>query len=186
NKAGNTATTTATVFVDSLAPQLTITAPPSNACIDATQVDVKGKVVDASITTVKVKVGETSTDAALASDKTFTATIQTPNEGKLTITVEASDSVGHISSTTIPITIDRTKPVIEVTESGKPFTATIINRPIALFVRAVDADTRPTLNAKLDGAQFVTGSIIGNEGTHELRVTATDCAGHTSDERVIS
>ena len=186
DKAGNTGSTTAKVFVDSFAPKLTIISPAANACLDATQVEVKGTANDASTVTVKVKVGDTTLDAPLAADKSFSATIQTPNEGKLTITIEATDIVNHVASTTVPITIDRTKPAIEVTESGKPFTGTATNHPIALFVRAVDADTRATLDAKLDGVAYVTGTLINTEGAHQLRATATDCAGHVSDEKVIS
>jgi hypothetical protein len=82
--------------------------------------------------------------------------------------------------------VDRTKPVIEVFEGTAPFTATLVNRPVALSVRAKDADANATLEVTLDGAPFVSGTVIAAEGLHTLKAKAKDCAGHTSDEATVA
>jgi RHS repeat-associated protein len=186
DKADNTGTTSIKVVVSSRAPELTISKPSANACLDATQVDVAGLATGSSLASVKVTAGTTTVDATIAPDRqSWTATIPTPDEGKVSIKVVATDAAGHQSTGTVPVVIDRTKPAIEVTESGQPFTAAWVNHAIALFVRAIDLDPRPALTATLDGQPYVTGTTISAEGAHELRATATDCAGHTSDERIV-
>ena len=182
DRAGNNTTISAPVRLDTRAPEVQITAPAANACLDATQVQVAGSAADASLVRVQVALaGGTPSDATLSADKrTFTATLQTLDEGAFVIAVTALDAGGHTSTTTIPITIDRTKPVVEVLENGQPFTATLVNRVVALSLRASDG----TITATLDGAAYAAGTPIAGEGAHELRATARDCAGHLSDEVV--
>ncbi|HVR39063.1 MAG TPA: Ig-like domain-containing protein [Thermoanaerobaculia bacterium] len=186
DRAGNKSEPSMTVTLDTRAPELTITLPAENACIDATQVEVKGTAFG-DVSSIKVTAGNAApVNATLSADsRSWTAMIPTPGEGRLTLTIAANDASGHASTLVRSVVIDRTKPVIEVTEFDAPFTATLVNRPVALSVRAKDVDAKATLTITLDDAPFATGDVITTEGTHTLKAKATDCAGHVSDEKVV-
>lgn len=186
DRAGNNATITQTVRLDTRAPELTVTSPAANACLSVNEVTVAGRVADAALASVKVSAGADPVDATLSADKkSFTAILPTPNEGKIVIRIEAKDASGHTSTATIPVTIDRTKPALEVTESGHPFTATLVNRVLALYVRAKDADPSATVAVTLDDQPYTNGTPIVADKTYTLRAKATDCAGRVSDELVL-
>ncbi len=181
DRAGNTGTVAITVRLDTRAPELTITSPAANACLDATEIQVAGTVSDAALAEVRVA----TIVATLSADRrSFSATIPAPTEGRIAIRVDAVDASGHTSTATIPVVVDRTRPALQLTESGAPFTSSVVSRPVALYVRATDADASPSVNATLDGQPYANGTAITAEGAHELRAKATDCAGHVSDELV--
>ncbi|HEX7828168.1 MAG TPA: Ig-like domain-containing protein, partial [Thermoanaerobaculia bacterium] len=185
DRAGNNTTITETVTLDTRAPELSIATPARDACLNVTEVQVTGSMSDPSLTKVTVSAGGQSVDATLAADRrTFTATLPVSNEGKLSIRVEAIDGSGHASVALVPVTIDRTKPVLSLTEGGLPFIATLVNRALALRVATNDLDATPQLTITLDGQPFENGSAISAEKTYELRAKATDCAGNVSDELV--
>jgi RHS repeat-associated protein len=186
DRAGNSGNVSMKVIVDTRAPQLSITTPAANTCVDATAVEIHGRSIDTGGSAVKVKSGDATVDALFAADKeSWSATVPAPQEGPLSMIATAVDPTGHTATAILPIVIDRTKPVVEVMEGGAPFTAAAVNRAIALFLRAIDSDVAAKITATLDGAAYASGSAITAEGTHELRVTATDCAGHVSDEKVV-
>ena len=140
---------------------------------------------DAGTVAVSVLANGTTT-AATINGGTWTATVPLPAEGKVSLRVDAKDASGHSTSATVPLLVDRSKPVIEVTDAGQPFTATIANRAVAPIVRAQDLDERTTLTVTLDGQPYVSGTTIAAEGLHTLRARAQDCAGHLSDEKVLA
>jgi RHS repeat-associated protein len=171
DRAGNSGSATINVVLDSRAPQLAITAPAANACLNATSVTLSGTVSDAHLQDVKV--GAT---AATVTAGTWTATIPNVAEGRQLFTVTATDTLGHSAVATVTVNVDRTAPTIDVTESGVPFTKTLVNHDVSLLVRANDA-SNVTVNATLDGAAYTSGTTISAEGAHTLAVTAVDCAG---------
>ncbi|MGZ7078550.1 MAG: Ig-like domain-containing protein, partial [Thermoanaerobaculia bacterium] len=184
--AGNRSTPTLVVFLDTRPPDLTVTSPAPDACIDATAVTVTGNASDPNINSVRVTVGDSAPVPATLDTATgaWTVTVGVPTEGKKQITVEAADVSGHTISSSRSITIDRTAPSIDVRDSGSSFTAVTVNRPVALFVRATDADPAVVLTSTLDGTAYASGTSIGTEGHHKLVVSATDCAGHRSDRTI--
>jgi len=177
DKAGNRGSASIALLLDTRAPEIAITAPAADACIDAATLTVSGTAADPRIATVTVNGIAATLDA---SKGTWTASIPV-TEGKLLLTVVATDAVGHNSTVTRSVVIDLTAPAIDVRESGAPFSATLLNRTISLLVRASDADPNVAVSAKLDGNTYVNGATIG-EGTHSLAVSATDCAGHKTDK----
>ncbi|MFP5247864.1 MAG: Ig-like domain-containing protein, partial [Thermoanaerobaculia bacterium] len=186
DKAGNSTTITQLVNLDTRPPQLTIASPKPDACIGATEVQVTGRAPDAGLASVKVSAGGDPVDATIGADgRSFTATLPLPTEGKLVIRVEAIDSTGHNSIATVPVYVDRTKPGVEVLESGQPFSATLVNRIVALHVRAKDADPSATVAVTLDGQPYTNGTQLTADKTYELKAKATDCAGNVGDEVVL-
>ena len=121
-----------------------------------------------------MKVG---TITATVNGTAWFATIPNLAEGRQVFTITATDTLGHSAVASLPVNIDRTVPVIDVSENGAPFTATLVNRAVSLIVRASDASQNVTLSATLDGAAYASGATISAEGSHTLAVTATDCAG---------
>ena len=169
-----------TVILDTRAPQIAINAPAANVCIDATTLTVSGSAADPRIATVTVNGAAATLDAATGN---WSASIPVAAEGPLLITVIATDAVGHSSTVTRNVTIDRTAPAVDVRESGASFTATLLNRTISLLVRANDADPNVAVSAKLDNvAQTLLSVLSVGEGAHSLAVSATDCAGHKTDK----
>ncbi|HET8796729.1 MAG TPA: Ig-like domain-containing protein, partial [Thermoanaerobaculia bacterium] len=182
DRAGNTGSATLKLIVDTRAPELAIASPAADACVDATTLAVSGTVSDPRLDLVKVTIGDQTVNATV-SGNAWTAS--TPvSEGKALITVEARDQSGHTVSLSRSIIVDRTAPAIEITSGGAPFTATLVNRPVSLFVRVTDADPNVAVTTKLDGAAYTAGTPIAAEGTHTFEVRATDCAGHAAQKGI--
>ena len=172
DKAGNPGSASITLILDTRAPEIAIAQPAADACLDATTLTVSGTATDARIASVTV-----NDVAATLNASTWSASIPV-NEGRQLITVVATDTLGHTTTVTRSVVIDRTAPAIEVRESGAPFTATLINRAVSLVIRANDDD----LTVKLDGvAQTLLSVPVSSEGAHVLEISATDCAGHKTD-----
>src|SRR5205085_1759987 len=152
-----------------------------DSCIRANELVVSGRASDANLASVKVTLGATTVSAPLAADGAWSTTFPPPAEGSVVVTVEAVDATGHSATATIPFTVDRTAPRIEVSESGRPFTGGAFNRTVVPLVRAIDADDRATVTTTLDGQPFVSGSGIASAGNHTLLIAAHDCAGNAAD-----
>ncbi|HKR65678.1 MAG TPA: Ig-like domain-containing protein, partial [Thermoanaerobaculia bacterium] len=173
--AGNPGTFTRKIVLDTRAPQLTIAVPAS--CTKSDTLELHGTVDDPHLDKVTVKLGDVVTNATVTA-KNWTVTLNLGVEGRKSILVEATDTVGHKSTEQATLTLDKTQPAIEITEGGAPFTATLVNRTVTPFVRATDADANTTVTATLDGNAFTSGTAIASEGAHKLKVTAKDCAGN--------
>jgi len=180
------------VTVDTRAPEVTIGSPAANACLTTREVAVNGAITDPNVASVKVAIVPGTAipvDATLSADhRSWNATLQFPAEGKFVIAVTARDNGGHESMTTVQVRIDQTKPRIEITESGNPFTAPFVNHTVAPFVRVIDADPNVTLTVTLDGAPYVSGTPIASEknfAEYELKATSADCAGNHADDVIV-
>ncbi|HEX2835651.1 MAG TPA: Ig-like domain-containing protein, partial [Thermoanaerobaculia bacterium] len=178
--AGNTTTVNVPVTLDTLAPELTIAAPSRDLCTNAETIAVRGVARDAG-TTVRIRVNAGAWQAATVANGEYSANIALSDEGTMAIEVEATDSVGHVSSAVAPIVVDRTKPVIVVNEASAPLTSPFFNRSVLPSIDVEDADAGAHAVITLDGAAYPIGTLIESEQTHVLRVTATDCAGNSAD-----
>lgn len=179
DQAGNAGTAAVSVTVDTRAPQVSIRTPAPRACISSTDLTVAGVVSDPAVQTVAVGLAGQSVANALAADGvSWTATFTGLAEGPQTISVEAKDSLGHRTALSLPILIDRGTPVLEILESGVPFTGGLLNRPVALTIRVRDLDPTITAIATYRNAPYVSGTPIAEQGSHQVDVVATDCAGH--------
>jgi len=183
DRATNAGSTTLKLVLDTRAPELAITAPSANACIDNDSIELRGTVSDPNVDKITVTVDGTSTQAGLdAARRNWTATVALGAEGRKSILVETKDTSGHTATRQLTLTVDRTDPVIEITESGAPFTSTLVAHPVTLFFRATDADANATLTATLGSSSVVSGVQVSAETSHTLTVTATDCAGNRKTE----
>ncbi|MGK2858355.1 MAG: Ig-like domain repeat protein, partial [Thermoanaerobaculia bacterium] len=175
DKAGNVTEIARTLTLDTRGPALAVTSPANGACVSASSLTITGTASDERLASVKARVGATTYDAVLASGA-WTVTISNVAEGTLGVVIEASDAARHTTTANVGYRIDRTAPVIEVSEGGAAFSAALVNRSIALFVRASDADPAVQVTATLDGNPYASGSVVDAEGAHTLVVSARDCA----------
>lgn len=184
--AGNTGTATLSVNVDTRAPELIIIAPAPNACVNATSIDVKGRAVDPHLKSVTVAFNGSAIPATIASTADWTATVPLSTEGVVDLAIAAADTLSHTTSSTLSVTVDRTKPTLAVTLNGAPFPGGAFNRAIVPFVRATDTDTHVAVTATLSGKPYAIGTPVAADGSYDLRATARDCAGNVSDELAVS
>jgi RHS repeat-associated protein len=178
DKAGNRGTASRAVTLDTAAPQLTVISPLRDACVRTNELTVSGRASDANLASVNVSIGGTPVTATTAADGSWSATLPLATEGRVVITVEAIDVSGHSTTVTIPISVDRTVPRIEVSEGGKGFSGGAFNRTLAPTVRVIDEDPNVVTTIALDGRAYASGAGITPAGAHTLVVNATDCAGN--------
>lgn len=181
DEATNEATLSHTIVLDRSAPALQILSPAPASCISANDLVVRGSVSDPHIASVALTAtsGVTTLQAdAVVTGSEWIVTFPAIIERAWSIRVTATDVVGHASSAALGVTIDRTAPQIVITESGAPFTGTVFARAVTPNVSVADADRSATVAAQLDGAAWVSGAPIVDEGDHVLTITAADCAGN--------
>ncbi|MEO8037088.1 MAG: Ig-like domain-containing protein, partial [Acidobacteriota bacterium] len=181
---GNPGTATIAVSIDTLAPQLTVTSP-IGLCVSDAVVRFGGTVADPHLREVSVTAGGITVQATVvAASGTWSADIPNLAEGKTTLVATASDILGHTKSASLPVTIDRTPPVVRIEQNGAPFTAQFVRTAVAFAVAVTDADSNPSLTITLDDAPYLPGTPLASEGPHVLDAIAVDCAGLPGEKRV--
>ncbi|MCM2315304.1 MAG: Ig-like domain-containing protein, partial [Thermoanaerobaculia bacterium] len=181
DRAGNTTSVTRKLLVDTRGPALEIVSPQHGASLNLTNLVITGRSSDERLVSVKVRIrGASVAYPATLTSGAWTATIPNVVEGLLDLLVEASDAAGHVTTAAVGYRIDRTKPEIAITEGGSSFLATVVNRVVGLFVRAVDADPQASVTSTLDGSAYSSGSAIDRDGEHVLVTEAVDRAGNES------
>jgi RHS repeat-associated protein len=187
DKVGNQAASTLAVSLDTRSPELVVSSPAANSCVNGTSIVISGHATDPHLGSVHLSItpGSGSVTVTPNADGTFSETLPLGTDGKYVIAVEASDAAGHTAVATIPLTVDRTAPSIEITSGGAIFTGGAFNHPITINVRGIDADPAPVITATLGGAPFVSGTQVAAEGSYTLNVSAHDCAGNAKNSSVI-
>ncbi|HEX8171499.1 MAG TPA: Ig-like domain-containing protein [Thermoanaerobaculia bacterium] len=159
--------------VDNTAPALTITngsaALPDNSMYKVAVVPVLTATDDFDPSPV---VTATLNGAPFVSGTTVSA------DGFYTLFGKAEDSAGNSKTDTVHFTIDATRPVVEVFESGKPFPAGFwFNRAVVIGVKVTDL-TATTTEVRIDGQPYDIKQPYAVEGTHQLTVRAVDALGN--------
>lgn len=124
---GNVATQKSVTFtVDTVPPELSVSAPVDNLVTNQSSLVVKGTTNDvtSSPVTLTIKLnGGTEQTVEVGSDGSFTKTL-TLVTGENTIVVTAKDGAGKTSTVTKKVVLDQTAPVIQsVTISPNPVNA---------------------------------------------------------------
>lgn len=124
---GNVATQkSATFTVDTVPPELSVSAPVDNLVTNQSSLVVKGTTNDvtSSPVTLTIKLnGGTEQTVEVGSDGSFTKTL-TLVTGENTIVITAKDGAGKTSTVTKKVVLDQTAPVIQsVTISPNPVNA---------------------------------------------------------------
>jgi hypothetical protein len=160
-------------------PALEITAPADGAVLAQPAVRLTGTT--AADTTVAVFDGDRELGAAALDDGTWTYEATGLAEGAHTLRVVASDTAGNTAEAVLHVTVDTVAPAIAFAEVP----ASPTNR--SSFDIGFGASEPAGFSCALDEAApepceppFEARALA--DGTHVLRVTATDAAGNTTTE----
>ncbi|HEV3483892.1 MAG TPA: hypothetical protein VG106_00690, partial [Vicinamibacterales bacterium] len=92
-----------------------------------------------------------------------------------------------VASAPVIVLVDKTKPAIAFSESGTPLDVTKetpFGRDVKVDISVTDNLPGVEYTAKLDGADYVSGTAITADGHHVVAVRATDRAENTADAEV--
>lgn len=189
---GNIATLTHTDYtagesylVDEAIPTLTIDAHPGPTN-QSTQI-VSGKVANpVAGETVVITGGAAEVTTAVATDGTWSASVDIYGEGVHTLTATVTDPLGISSSATTSYTLDQTAPIVGFFSAGQA-----TNQPVQT-VTGIASDTEAGRTVSIyEGAKTVGTATVGadgswaaqvtlaGQGSHTLSAAVTDAAGNT-------
>jgi hypothetical protein len=108
------------VVVDIGAPSVTVTAPPTETCVDADEVTVTGVATDdigvESLTVNGIATTLTSTgNASDPNEVSFSVTVPLPVKGPNTLVIVATDAAGNVNQRTIQVCNDAAPPSVSFT-----------------------------------------------------------------------
>jgi hypothetical protein len=170
--AGNSATVTRTITVDTAAPSLTVLSPDVDLTNIAT-VTVSGTTEVGA--TVTVNGAAVTVDGAGA----FTTTLSL-TEGANTIVVVATDAAGNSASVTRSVTLDTAVPALTV---SVPLAGAVIGSSSVTVSGTTDPGADVTVNGvqaavSPTGAWSLEVGLAPPDGPHTITVRAVDAAGN--------
>jgi subtilase family serine protease/flagellar hook assembly protein FlgD len=169
DKAGNTAAKSASFTIDRTPPRIAISGVTDG---EMTKVDVH-PVVDVSDANL-------AASAVTLDGQPLVPSTVVSTEGDHVLAAQATDRAGNQASSTVQFTIDKTPPSVVVSgvSDGVHYPAAVTPT-----IQISDAHlSRTTLT--LNGAPFVSGSIVSQDGAYTLMVHAEDTAGNATDKTV--
>lgn len=167
DKAGNTASKSVTFIIDKTNPLI---------IVDGVE---DGKFYKDSITP-KVTFQDTNTSTlTMKLDNKEYKGETVGSEGTHTLEITVTDAAGNNSDRLVSFTIDKTPPVISISEvkEGETYKDSVMP---SITVEDTNSDS---VSMKLDGKEYKGGSTE-EEGQHKLEVTAVDKAGNTASKAV--
>jgi len=178
-----TEVTAPTVVVDTLVPEIVITAPADGFGSDASTVHVEGTVVDPHLDPATLTVNGQSVAVV---DGAFSLDLVLP-EGDTPVIASAGDSLGHVGfSDPVSVTVDTLAPVITLTE---PFDVLVATPIVSLMGTVHDPHLESVvidgIAAVVDGNAFIVEGVPLVEGENSIVATATDAFAHSSDSNVV-
>lgn len=179
DKAGNQASATQTVRIDTTAPTLTATVPTANGqngwYTSAPTLKVAGTDALSGLASAQIKVGSGSWvngETTLSQDGTHTVTFQT------------SDVAGNLTTQTATLKVDLTGPALALQNTGTAgqngwYTSATVD------VSATSSDATSGLSkveTRVDGGawQSLSKVSVSGDGTHQVEFRAMDNAGNTT------
>ncbi len=184
DKAGNESTTSVTLTLDTIVPQITISSPAPGLLTRTAQIAVSGTVSEAG-TEVTV-----NTTAALVSGQTYSV-LYTLSEEQNSLVASATDRAGNTGTASITVTLDSTPPsppVITPLATPSPTPIVVVNGTsepastvhIYMTTGQTTAVLAGTVTADAQGS-FSLADVTLAEGITTFTATATDSLGNTSD-----
>ena len=169
DKAGNFATKTIWFVIDKTPPIIQISGIINNTYYN---VNVTPTFWCSDINLYNV--------SATLNNETFINNTVVEDEGGYTLVVKATDKAGNIATQTIIFTIDKTKPIITISdvEDGAYY-----NTDVVPIIDITDDNLNITL-ITLNGNPFTSGTTISAENTYVLFVQADDKAGNTANKTI--
>jgi len=167
-------TTSATLDLDTLPPELAVTSPADGSATSQPNLIVSGSALDPHLAAVTVNGQPASLNGGAFSAEVPLA------EGANPLTVLAVDSLGHSAAATLTVTLDTTPPQLVVLESGLPVEGELeLGRPAVFTVRAEDA-TAVEVSVTIDGQLYLQGTPYSAPGPHLLHASGRDAVGNSA------
>ena len=184
--AGNAASASVSVTVDTTAPTVAIASPAPSAMLASSSIVVTWTSADATagIDHFEVSVDGGSPSTQPASSTSYT--ISNLNDGSHTIRLTAVDRGGHSVDSTITVTVDTTDPSVSIVSpaSGATITSSSVNvvwtagdatSQVDYIDVSVDRGTPQTLSATATNL-----ALSGlSDGEHTVTITVVDRAGNS-------
>ncbi|MDD5224787.1 MAG: Ig-like domain-containing protein, partial [bacterium] len=169
DKAGNTASKSLAFTIDKIAPVISVSGV-SDGVYYQTDVVPAITVTDANL----------ASSAITLNGAPFTSGTTVSAEGGYILAVQAMDKAGNSASKSLTFTIDKTAPIVSITGVNN---AVCYPYSVTPVVTASDANLL-SLSSALNGAAFVSGTVVSAEGDYLLASTANDRAGNTKHVEV--
>lgn len=180
DKAGNSATETATVLLDTVRPLLSVTSPAEGMVLSAATVTVTGSASDALSGLRRVIVAGTEaavTNGAFAHEVPLA-------EGENKLRVSAEDRAGNTTSQEVTVIRDSIPPAVTITAPQPDAYFSVpgitVTGTVSEPVTAVTVNGAP---AAVDGLTF-TADLTLAEGSNPITAEARDRAGNTGTSNV--
>lgn len=174
--AANTSTAKVAVIVDSVAPQIAVSAPAQRLITNQSTIQIIGTVSD--LAPVTLRLGDVLVPLT---DNTFSQPASLAPEGDRTLTLRATDAAGNESTFDVHVTLDQTPPDLSVTTPDAG--ATLGSAPISAqgFVYDAAATTVSVNGMPATRVQDAWKALVGgvSDGPQRLTIVATDAAGNT-------
>ncbi len=181
--AGNPATATATLTVDTVGPALTVNDGAGQLTRDPAA-PVSGSTDAPAGSTVTVTVGGQTLNATVGADATWSVTPAALADGEYTVTVSVSDAAGNTTTDTVTRVVDTTAPTVTLDGGSER----LINTTTTTVAGSTDAPAgteveivvgASTYSATVDGdGRFSTSVEVILDGTYPVTVTVPDAAGN--------
>jgi hypothetical protein len=173
--AGNMATWTMTVVLDTKAPEVEIESPDDGSATGSSTITVKGEVDDVDADLMH---GNNS----VTNDNGTFSTTMTLSPGENTITIEATDIAGNTGSATITVTFDD-EVVLTVTSPTKP--KKTVSKDTYMIEGTSEAGASILINdveipVNPDGS--FSYELVLMDGKNEVVVKAVDAAGNVDTD----
>ncbi|HWR59460.1 MAG TPA: Ig-like domain-containing protein, partial [Thermodesulfovibrionales bacterium] len=181
--AGNQTADSRTIYLDRLAPTITITTPADNTKTNQSPIDVTGTVDEDS--SVTIRMNSSDPVAAFMSGNAFSLPV-IPFYGINTIEVTATDLATNTSTVKRTVTFDNLSPSLSVTEPEQD----IKTNKADMIIKGETTDmTVVAVTINMDGdiytpvlseGKFEQPVAFSEQGLYRIGVTVTDEAGNST------
>jgi hypothetical protein len=167
DQAGNSATKSITVNLDTTAPQITINGVTG------------GQYYKTVTPTISITDTNLDTSSITLDGQPYVSGTAITASGAHTLLVNAADKAGNTASKSVSFTVDNAAPTISITG----ITDGSYYKTVAANISITDTNL-DTQSIKLDGVAYTSGTAITANGIHTLEVTAMDKAGNSASDSV--
>jgi Glucodextranase, domain B/Carboxypeptidase regulatory-like domain len=176
--AGNTATASVTVKIDTSAPVAAVVSPASSALVNTASVVISGNVSDNGSGVTQVLCG---TAAATLANGDFTCTAQLI-EGHNLVDIASTDVAGNQAHVLFPITLDTAPPQLSGVQpsGGTTNAASVAVTGTAADASGIRAVTVNGAAATVDASGSFSGTAELTDGANTIDIAATDAAGNVT------
>ncbi|MDO9173429.1 MAG: Ig-like domain-containing protein, partial [Actinomycetota bacterium] len=181
DQAGNVGSASVSFVVDTISPNVTISAPAQSSTLTTRTPNVVFTVADANPGTITCAV-----DGGVAAACSSPFTTPSLGDGPHSVTVSATDTAGNVGSAVRSFTIDATLPGAPSITSPATDVTTSANSPA--FAGSAEASSTVTIYDGVAVIGTVTAAATGtwsftpttplSDGVHAITVRATDSAGN--------